>query len=68
MGILLKPKPTKKNRMTTEEYFALGETELNRTLLIYGKLITMGNPTPKHRLSSCTTSVLAAPLGSAIRS
>lgn len=48
MGILLKPKPTKKKRMTTEEYFAPGETELNRTLLIYGKLITMGNPTPKH--------------------
>jgi Uma2 family endonuclease len=48
MGILLKAKPPKKTRMTTAEYFALGETELYRTLLIYGRLITMTNPTPKH--------------------
>lgn len=48
MGILLKPKPAKKTRMTTREYIAQGETEHYRTLLIYGELITMGNPTPKH--------------------
>jgi Uma2 family endonuclease len=48
MSLLMKPKLPKKTRMTTEEYFALGETELHRTLLLYGELITMTNPTPKH--------------------
>lgn len=48
MGILLKPRPTKKTRMTVKEYFALGETERYRTLLLYGDLITMANPKPKH--------------------
>jgi Uma2 family endonuclease len=48
MGILLKAKPTAKKRMTTQEYFALGETEHCETLLLYGELITMPNPRPKH--------------------
>jgi Uma2 family endonuclease len=48
MEILLKPKPLTKKRMTTQEYFAMGETERFRTLLIYGELITMANPKPKH--------------------
>jgi Uma2 family endonuclease len=48
MGILLRPKSSKTARMTTQQYFALGETESARTLLIYGKMITMPNPKPKH--------------------
>ena len=48
MGILLKPKPLLKKRMTTQEYLALGETEHCETLLIYGEMIVMANPTPKH--------------------
>jgi Uma2 family endonuclease len=48
MGILLKSKPPKTMRMTTQEYFALGETEHCQTLLIYGEMIAMANPTPEH--------------------
>lgn len=48
MGIMLKPKSAKKTRMTTQEYFALGDTEHCQTLLLYGELVTMTNPTPKH--------------------
>jgi len=44
MGILLKQRPLKTARMTTQQYFALGETEGARTLLIYGKMIIMPNP------------------------
>jgi Uma2 family endonuclease len=48
MGILLKPKPPKKTRMTVREYFALPTDLPYETLLIYGELITMPRPKPKH--------------------
>ena len=48
MGILLKPKPAKKTRMTVREYFALPTEAPYETLLIYGELITMPRPKPKH--------------------
>jgi Uma2 family endonuclease len=49
MGILIKPKPPKKKtRMTVEEYFALPTDLPYETLLIYGELITMARPKPKH--------------------
>src|SRR4051794_12771108 len=48
MGILLKPRPPKKTRMTTQQYFALGPSEDCRTLLLYGELIVMPKPKPKH--------------------
>jgi Uma2 family endonuclease len=51
MGILLKPKPIKKTRMTVKEYFALPTDEPCETLLIYGELITMPRPKPKHNRS-----------------
>jgi Uma2 family endonuclease len=48
MGILLKPRLPKKTRMTVREYFAIPTDEPYETLLIYGKLITMPRPRPKH--------------------
>lgn len=48
MSVLIRPRPPKKKRMTTHQYFALGDMEVGRTLLIYGELITMPNPGPKH--------------------
>lgn len=48
MGILLKPRPPKKTRMTTRQYLALPSDELCKTLLIYGEMIVMANPKPKH--------------------
>ncbi len=48
MGILLKPKPMKKSRMTVREYFALPTDAPYETLLLYGELITMQRPKPKH--------------------
>ena len=48
MGILLKPKPSKKTRMTTQQYFALGPSKEFDTLLIYGELMVMPRPKPKH--------------------
>ncbi len=48
MGILLKPKPPKKNRMTVREYFALPTDLPYETLLIYGELVTMPRPRQKH--------------------
>jgi Uma2 family endonuclease len=48
MGILLKPKPTKKTRMTVREYFELPTDAPYETLLIYGELVTMPRPRPKH--------------------
>jgi len=48
MSILTKPKPPKKTRMTTRQYFDLGPSKEFNTLLIYGELITMPRPTPKH--------------------
>src|ERR1051326_652605 len=48
MGILLKQKPPKKAGMTTEQYFAMGPTKDCETLLIYGELIKMPRPKPKH--------------------
>lgn len=48
METLLKQKPPKKTRMTTSEYFAMGPSKDRRTLLIYGELIVMPRPKPKH--------------------
>jgi Uma2 family endonuclease len=49
MGILLKPKtPKKKTRMTVEQYMALPTEEYPNTLLIYGEMIAMPRPKPKH--------------------
>jgi Uma2 family endonuclease len=51
MGILLKQKPPKKTRMTTAQYFAMGPSKDCETLLIYGELIKMPRPRPKHNHS-----------------
>src|ERR1043165_8745376 len=48
MGTLTKPKPPKKIRMTTREYLALPPDEHCETLLIYGEMIVMPKPRPKH--------------------
>lgn len=48
MSILTKPKPLKKTRMTVREYFELPTDVPYETLLIYGELITMPRPKPKH--------------------
>lgn len=51
MGILLKPKPLKKTRMTVEQYMALSPEQYPNTLLIYGEMIVMPRPRPKHNRS-----------------
>jgi Uma2 family endonuclease len=48
METLLKQKPPKKKRMTTQQYFAMGPSKNCKTLLIYGELVTMPRPRPKH--------------------
>jgi Uma2 family endonuclease len=52
MATILKPKSkptlTKKIRMTAREYLALPESENCETLLIYGEMIVMPQPKPKH--------------------
>lgn len=52
MGMLLKPKPPKKTRMTVREYFALPTDLPYETLLLYGELIKMPRPKPKHNHAS----------------
>jgi Uma2 family endonuclease len=48
MGILTRPKPAKTIRMTTQEYLALPPDELCETELVYGEMIVMAKPRPKH--------------------
>ena len=48
MGVLLKPKPPKKTRMTVREYMAIPPDKHWDTLLIYGEMIVMPRPRPKH--------------------
>src|SRR5712692_4914857 len=48
MGILTKPKPLKKTRMTVREFLALPPDEHCRTELIYGEMIVMPKPREKH--------------------
>ena len=50
MATLLKPKSklAKKTRMSVSEYMALPPSESCETLLIYGEMIVMPQPRPKH--------------------
>ena len=48
MTTLTKPKSPKRTRMTTREFLALPPDENCETALIYGDLIVMPKPRPKH--------------------
>jgi Uma2 family endonuclease len=52
MGMLLKQKSPKKTRMTVRDYFALPTDLPYETLLIYGELVKMPRPKPKHNRAS----------------
>jgi Uma2 family endonuclease len=48
MSILTKPKLTKKTRMTVREFLALPPDKHCETELVYGEMVVMPKPSPKH--------------------
>ena len=48
MGVLLKPKPLAKKRMSVREFLALPPDEAFETELVYGEMIAMPKPGADH--------------------